>query len=340
MIDPNARSLEPSLLEVRELSRHFMIKGQGLSRKAAVLKAVDRVSFTLERGQTLGLVGESGCGKSTLARTIVRLIEPTEGQILLKGNDLASAGSRELKLARRHMQMIFQDPYASLSPRRTVMQTLREPLDVHRIGPAAGRGDRVRDLLETVGLGPGTLNRFPHEFSGGQRQRIAIARALATRPELIIADEAVSALDVSIQAQVLNLIADLQDAYGIAFLFISHDLAVVRHISHRVAVMYRGEIVESAATVDLFAEPLHPYTHALLQSAPGREPRGKKHTSIKLPGEVSSPTAPTSGCAFHPLCPQAMAICRHQRPAPVAIQGAGQRTVSCHLHESGGPGPK
>jgi oligopeptide/dipeptide ABC transporter ATP-binding protein len=336
MTDPVANT-EASLLEVRGLSRHFRIKGGGFGRKAGVMKAVDQVSFTLERGQTLGLVGESGCGKSTLARTIVRLIEPNEGQVLFKGRDLMRADRRELKQARRHIQMIFQDPYASLSPRRTVMQTLREPLDVHQIGPASGRGDLIRDLLGTVGMTPSSLNRFPHELSGGQRQRIAIARALATKPDLIIADEAVSALDASIQAQVLNLIADLQDEFGIAFVFITHDLAVVRHISHQIAVMYLGEIVESAPTAELFREPLHPYTRALLQAAPRPEPGAK---STILPGEPPSVVDSPNGCPFYPRCPDAMDICRSRVPSAVSIQGSDRRRVSCHLYADGFPGPE
>ncbi len=337
MTDRVTNSLETPLLEVRELSRHFRVRSEGFGGKTSVLKAVERVSFTLDRGQTLGLVGESGCGKSTLARAIVRLIEPTEGQVLFKGRDLVSADRRQLKRARRHIQMIFQDPYASLSPRRTAMQTLREPLDVHRIGPAGGRVDQVHDLLRAVGMSPSALNRFPHELSGGQRQRIAIARALATKPDLIIADEAVSALDVSIQAQVLNLITDLQDEFGIAFVFITHDLAVVRHISHQIAVMYLGEIVESAPTTEFFREPLHPYSRALLRATPRPEPGARRAI---LSGEAPSVVNPPSGCPFHPRCPNAMDICRSRAPSAVPIHGEGGRTVNCHLYEHGSPGQK
>ncbi|MBV59898.1 MAG: peptide ABC transporter substrate-binding protein [Nevskiales bacterium] len=320
------------LLRVRDLTKHFPVKGGLLRRTVAQVKAVDGVSFDIQRGETLGLVGESGCGKSTLGRAILRLHEPTAGSVELDGTDVIAAGGGELKRLRRNMQIIFQDPFASLSPRRTVFETLREPLDVHRIGTAAERRKKVEDLLEVVGLRRAVLHRYPHEFSGGQRQRVGIARALALNPKFIVADEAVSALDVSVQSQVLNLIDDLQSEFGISFLFISHDLAVVQHISHQVGVMYLGQLVERAGASDLYAEPKHPYTQALMSAIPVPDP-GKGSERIVLSGDVPSPMKPPAGCPFHTRCPAAMAHCSQIKPKLENV-GSEERPhwVACHLH--------
>ncbi len=320
------------LLRVRDLTKHFPVKGGLLRRTVAQVKAVDGVSFDIQRGETLGLVGESGCGKSTLGRAILRLHEPTSGSVELDGTDVIAAGGGELKRLRRNMQIIFQDPFASLSPRRTVFETLREPLDVHRIGTAAERRKKVEDLLEVVGLRRAVLHRYPHEFSGGQRQRVGIARALALNPKFIVADEAVSALDVSVQSQVLNLIDDLQSEFGISFLFISHDLAVVQHISHQVGVMYLGQLVERAGASDLYAEPKHPYTQALMSAIPVPDP-GKGSERIVLSGDVPSPMKPPAGCPFHTRCPAAMAHCSQIKPKLENV-GSEERPhwVACHLH--------
>lgn len=320
------------LLRVRDLTKHFPVKGGLLRRTVAQVKAVDGVSFDIQRGETLGLVGESGCGKSTLGRAILRLHEPTSGSVELDGTDVIAAGGGELKRLRRNMQIIFQDPFASLSPRRTVFETLREPLDVHRIGTAAERRKKVEDLLEVVGLRRAVLHRYPHEFSGGQRQRVGIARALALNPKFIVADEAVSALDVSVQSQVLNLIDDLQSEFGISFLFISHDLAVVQHISHQVGVMYLGQLVERAGASDLYAEPKHPYTQALMSAIPVPDP-GKGSERIVLSGDVPSPMKPPTGCPFHTRCPAAMAHCSQIKPKLENV-GSEERPhwVACHLH--------
>ena len=320
------------LLRVRDLTKHFPVKGGLLRRTVAQVKAVDGVSFDIQRGETLGLVGESGCGKSTLGRAILRLHEPTSGSVELDGTDVIAAGGGELKRLRRNMQIIFQDPFASLSPRRTVFETLREPLDVHRLGTAAERRKKVEDLLEVVGLRRAVLHRYPHEFSGGQRQRVGIARALALNPKFIVADEAVSALDVSVQSQVLNLIDDLQSEFGISFLFISHDLAVVQHISHQVGVMYLGQLVERAGASDLYAEPKHPYTQALMSAIPVPDP-GKGSERIVLSGDVPSPMKPPTGCPFHTRCPAAMAHCSQIKPKLENV-GSEERPhwVACHLH--------
>lgn len=320
------------LLRVRDLTKHFPVKGGLLRRTVAQVKAVDGVSFDIQRGQTLGLVGESGCGKSTLGRAILRLHEPTAGSVELDGTDVIAASGGELKRLRRNMQIIFQDPFASLSPRRTVFETLREPLDVHRIGTAAERRKKVEELLEVVGLRRAVLHRYPHEFSGGQRQRVGIARALALNPKFIVADEAVSALDVSVQSQVLNLIDDLQSEFGISFLFISHDLAVVQHISHQVGVMYLGQLVERASAADLYADPKHPYTRALMSAIPVPDP-GKGSERIVLSGDVPSPMSPPSGCPFHTRCPAAMPHCSQIKPALENIGSPEQpHWVACHLH--------
>jgi peptide/nickel transport system ATP-binding protein/oligopeptide transport system ATP-binding protein len=319
------------LLDVRKLCTYFPLRGGLLRRAVAQVRAVDDVSFTLARGTTLGLVGESGCGKSTLGRTVLRLRTPTSGQVLFDGTDLAGLSQRALKPWRRRMQLVFQDPYASLSPRRTVAQTLREPLDLHRIGTPASRRDRVVELLEVVGLSSRVLDRYPHEFSGGQRQRVGIARALALDPQLIVADEPVSALDVSVQSQVLNLVRRVQVERGIAFLFISHDLAVVQHVSDYVGVMYLGRLVEFGPAPRIYSAPRHPYTQALLAAVPRVE--GPPQDRVVLQGEIPSALRPPPGCAFHPRCPRAMEVCRREVPVRKGGGGAGDlHQVACHLY--------
>ncbi len=321
-----------ALLEVRELKKHFPVRGGLLRRVVAQVKAVDGVSFTLEPGRTLGLVGESGCGKTTLGRAILRLQRPTGGQVLLEGQDLGALSEAELVAMRRRMQIIFQDPFASLSPRRTVGQIIREPLDVHGIGTPEERRRRVLELLDVVGMRAGVQDRYPHEFSGGQRQRVGIARALALNPRLIVADEPVSALDVSVRSQVLNLIAGLQREHGIAFLFISHDLSVVRHVSDEVGVMYLGRIVEHAPTHELFTNPRHPYTEALLSAVPVPDPK-RKSKRIVLAGDVPSPMAPPPGCPFHTRCPKVMPHCSQVVPKEIDVGTPGRpHLVACHLY--------
>jgi oligopeptide transport system ATP-binding protein len=321
-----------ALLEVRNLQKHFPVRGGFLRRVVAQVKAVDGVSFTLETGKTLGLVGESGCGKSTLGRAILQLQKPTGGQVILEGEELTTASPVRMLQMRREMQIIFQDPFASLSPRRTVAQTIREPLEVHRIGTAAERNRKVEELLQVVGMRTNVLDRYPHEFSGGQRQRIGIARALALNPKLIVADEPVSALDVSVRAQVLNLIARLQREHGIAFLFISHDLSVVEHVSDHVGVMYLGKLVELAPAREIYRDPRHPYTRALLSAVPVPDPT-RKSRRIVLAGDVPSPMNPPSGCPFHQRCPKAMDVCSRIVP-PVVDVGTADRPhrVACHLY--------
>ena len=320
------------LLEVSDLKKYFPLRGGWLGRVQQQLKAVDDVSFTIERGRTLGLVGESGCGKSTLGRAVLNLHAPTAGQVRLNG-ELLDSGDRQALLAQKKaMQIIFQDPFASLSPRRTVAQIIREPLDVHRVGTVAERRERVEGLLNVVGLRSNALNRYPHEFSGGQRQRIGIARALALDPQFIVADEPVSALDVSVQSQVLNLIEKLQAELGIAFLFISHDLAVIQHVSDEVAVMYLGKIVEQAAAADIYQTPQHPYTRALLSAIPVPDPT-RKSSRIILQGDVPSPINPPPGCAFHTRCPLAVDRCRVEQPLLRPVSGNNQHRVACHLAE-------
>jgi len=330
---------ETPLLEVRDLKKYFPVRAGLFGRVAAQVKAVDGVSFRLSPGETLGLVGESGCGKSTLGRAILRLHEPTGGAVLFRNNDITQLPKAELKAERRRMQMIFQDPYASLSPRRTVAQTIREPLDVHKLGTSAEREQRVLELLDVVGMNPGVRDRYPHEFSGGQRQRIGIARALALRPEFIVADEPVSALDVSVQSQVLNLIARLKREHGIAFLFISHDLAVIQHVSDEIGVMYLGRIVEQAAADELYRNPLHPYTQALLSAIPDPDPTGRgSRDRVVLTGDVPSPMNPPPGCPFHTRCPVAMPVCSRERPRPVKVTvGSGVHEVVCHIHDDKSP---
>jgi len=321
----------PPLLQVRDLKKYFPVRGGLLHRVTAQVRAVDGVDFEIGHGRTLGLVGESGCGKSTLGRAILRLHEPTSGQVLLEGVDFTALDRKALVAERRRVQIIFQDPFASLSPRRTVAQIIREPLDVHRIGTPDERAHRVLELLDVVGMGPEVRDRYPHEFSGGQRQRIGIARALALSPKFIVADEPVSALDVSVQSQVLNLIAKLKREHGIAFLFISHDLAVIQHVSDEIGVMYLGRIVERAAVDDLYREPKHPYTRALLSAIPVPDPN-RKSQPVVLFGDVPSPMNPPSGCPFHTRCPEAMAICSERRPPVIDVGSDGHtHDVACHL---------
>jgi peptide/nickel transport system ATP-binding protein/oligopeptide transport system ATP-binding protein len=288
-----------------------------LGRQTQIVRAVDDINFRIDHGETLGLVGESGCGKSTVGKTVLRLLRPDAGRVMLQGRDITDLSEAALRPLRRHMQMVFQDPYASLDPRQTAGQIIAEPIATHRLASGAEKWDRVAALLERVGLRPEQADDLPHQFSGGQRQRqrIAIARALAVEPALIVGDELVSALDVSIQAQVINLLMDLQDENGLAYLFIAHDLAVVRHISHRVAVMYLGRIVELAETEALFARPLHPYTQALLASVPLPDPTLRRAGHTVLAGDLPSPLSPPSGCAFHTRCPHAVPRCRTERPA-------------------------
>ena len=315
------------LLRVTELTKHFV------SRRGKVsIRAVDGVNLTLESGETLGVVGESGCGKSTLGRTILRLLEPTSGEVVFEGKDLLTLGPAALRAKRRDMQMIFQDPFASLDPRLNIGTIVAEPLVIHRIGNRASRREAVVDLLETVGLESDATQLYPHEFSGGQRQRIGIARALALRPRLIIADEPVSALDVSIQSQILNLLVELRQRFGLSYIFISHDLAVVEHVSDTVAVMYLGRIVETAASEELFARPSHPYTEALISAVPQSEP-ARRGARMVLKGEMPDPENPPSGCPFHPRCPKAMDLCSSDTPNETNI-GSEDRPhfVRCHLY--------
>lgn len=304
-----------SLLEVKNLVKYFRVSNEELGAKPSVVKAVDGVNFSVEAGSTLGLVGESGCGKSTTGRTLMRLTEATDGVVLFEGKDVLKMNRRELKNFRREVQFIFQDPYASLNPRFTVGEIIAEPLLIHKMGNKKERTAKVKNLLEIVGLNPEHINRYPHEFSGGQRQRIGIARALALEPKLIICDEPVSALDVSIQAQVLNLLEKLQQEFGIAFLFIAHDLSVVQHISDEVAVMYLGKIVERTDWRSLYAEPNHPYTQSLLSAVPIPDPDiQSQRERILLAGDPPSPIDPPSGCNFHTRCPIAQGICSTDIP--------------------------
>ncbi|MGD0351069.1 MAG: dipeptide ABC transporter ATP-binding protein [Verrucomicrobiota bacterium] len=318
------------LLEVKNLKVHFPVKHGLFSGVHEFVKAVDDVSFSLEPGETLGLVGESGCGKTTLARAIVRLVEPTAGSVLLNGEDITQMSGSVLRTRRRKFQMIFQDPYGSLNPRMTVEQIVGEALDIHKLaGSKSARRGRIAELLAAVGLDPVHAQRYPHEFSGGQRQRIGIARALAVEPELIICDEPVSALDVSVQAQIINLLRDLQQQRGIAYLFIAHDLAVVEHISHRVMVMYLGKIVEAADAKTLIREPQHPYTQALISAVPEVDPDTKRRR-IVLPGDVPSPIHPPSGCPFHPRCPIAQwPKCKEEFPDWREVQK--NHRAACHF---------
>ena len=318
-----------SLLEVKNLRVHFPVRHGLFSRVRETVKAVDGVSFELAAGETLGLVGESGCGKSTLGRAILRLIEPTAGAIFLDGENLTRLRGAALRARRRKFQMIFQDPFGSLNPRMTVADIVGEALDIHKLADTpSARGKRIAELLAAVGLNAAHARRYPHEFSGGQRQRIGIARALAVEPELIVCDEPVSALDVSVQAQIINLLRDLQQQRGLAYLFIAHDLAVVEHLSRRVLVMYLGKIVEQAAARDLLRSPQHPYTQALISAVPEADPNTKRRRII-LPGDVPSPIHPPGGCPFHPRCPVAEARCRVE--APGLDESAPGHFTACHL---------
>jgi oligopeptide transport system ATP-binding protein len=317
------------LLEVNGLKKYFPITGGIFGRKKGEVKAVDDVSFYVKKGETLGIVGESGCGKSTTGRLLMRLIEASDGRILFEDKEITSMSKNELRKTRRDIQMVFQDPYASLNPRHSIQQILEEPLIVHGIGNKEERKKRVQEMLEVVGLSSYHARRYPHQFSGGQRQRIGIAKALMTKPKLIIADEPVSALDVSIQAQVLNLMKDIQTEFQLTYIFIAHDLGVVRHISDRVGVMYLGRLIELADSEELYENPMHPYTKALLSAVPIPDPDIKRET-ILIEGELPSPANPPSGCAFHTRCSQCMEICKTTRPLERNLNG---HSVACHLYE-------
>jgi oligopeptide transport system ATP-binding protein len=318
-----------SLVELKHVKKYFPIRKGVLQREVARVHAVDDVSLDVTEGETLGLVGESGCGKSTLGRTIVRLLEPTAGEILFRGTPIESFGPRRLRPLRREMQMVFQDPYASLNPRKRVGSIVGDPLAIHGLGNKRDRKARVEELLEAVGLSPEHYNRFPHEFSGGQRQRIGIARALALRPKLIVADEPVSALDVSIQSQMLNLLEDLQNEFRLTYIFIAHDLGVVRHVSDRIAVMYLGKLVELSPAEELYRRPIMPYTEALLSAVPIPDPDlAAQRARIVLEGDVPSPINPPTGCRFHPRCRYATGVCSDVEP-PLVDYGNGH-LAACH----------
>ena len=324
---------QPALLEVKDLVKHYPVRSGVLRRRVGTVHAVDGVSFSLGAGETLGLVGESGCGKSTVARSVLRLVEPTSGAIAIDGSDITRLSKSELRPVRRQMQIVFQDPFASLNPRMRAGDIVGEPLAVHGLAPGEQRQARIAELFQQVGLRPDQMRNFPHQFSGGQRQRICIARALALSPRLIVCDEPVSALDVSIQAQVINLLIDLQRRHGLSYLFIAHDLAVVAHISHRVAVMYLGRIVEIADKDELFHNPRHPYTRALLASVPSPDPKQKRPAPL-VDGDVPSPVDPPTGCAFHTRCRFAFAQCKIERPA---LRDVGPKhQVACLLNDGAG----
>ncbi|MGB9857603.1 MAG: ABC transporter ATP-binding protein [Dictyoglomaceae bacterium] len=321
------------LLEVRNLKKYFPIKrGVVFSKHVGDVKAVDGISFSIRRGETVGLVGESGCGKSTTARVIIRLIEPTDGEIFFEGKDITKLPQNELRKLRKDLQIIFQDPYSALNPRMTVSEIIGEPLEVHKIvNNNREKEKRVQELLELVGLAPYHANRYPHEFSGGQRQRIGIARALALNPKFIVADEPTSALDVSVRAQIINLMQDLQKEFGLTYLFISHDLSVIRHICDRILVMYLGKLVEIAPNEELYDSPLHPYTQALLSAVPIPDPEvARKRKRVLLLGDVPSPVNPPSGCRFHPRCPYVMDICSKVEPKLKEISKG--HFTACHLY--------
>ncbi|PLR83625.1 dipeptide/oligopeptide/nickel ABC transporter ATP-binding protein [Bacillus canaveralius] len=317
------------LLQVDGLKKYFPITGGVLGKKIGEVKAVDNISFFIKKGETLGLVGESGCGKSTTGRMLMRLIEPTEGNVVFQGKNITGLKDGEMRKLRKDMQMVFQDPFASLNPRHTVERILEEPLIVHGVGTAKERKQKVKEMLEVVGLSSYHAKRYPHQFSGGQRQRIGIARALMTKPKLIIADEPVSALDVSIQSQVLNLLADLQKEFQLTYLFIAHDLGVVKHISDRVGVMYLGRLIEITTAERLYEHPLHPYTKGLLAAVPVPDPTVRKEQAL-LTGDMPSPSNPPLGCAFHTRCKECMEVCESIRPELVEIEPG--HYAACHLY--------
>ncbi|MFM8539719.1 MAG: ABC transporter ATP-binding protein [Planctomycetaceae bacterium] len=322
-----ARNGEPPILEVRGLETHFPIRRGLLRRTVGAVRAVDGVNLDLSRGRTLGIVGESGCGKTTVGRSILRLVEPTAGTIRFAGEDVLATNGAALRRLRRRMQIVFQDPYGSLNPRLTVRAILEEGLVIHGLGDAAARAERMRSALDRTGMPAASLERYPHEFSGGQRQRIAIARALVLEPEFVVLDEPVSALDVSIQAQVINLLVELREQFGLTYLFISHDLSVVEHIADEVAVMYLGRVVEHGSTDQLARAPLHPYTHALFSAVPHVDPT-RRRRRIVLVGDVPSPSHPPAGCRFHPRCPLAESACRTIDPPATDLDG---HVVHCHV---------
>jgi oligopeptide transport system ATP-binding protein len=320
-------STPEALLTVRDLRKYFPIRGGFFGRPVGAVQAVDGISFDVQRGETLGLVGESGCGKSTTGLLVLRLLEPTSGQVLFEGQDIAQFDKRELRGFRRYAQIVFQDPYASLNPRMSVGEIIAEPMMLHNIASGPERTKKLDKLLRVVGLGPQHAGRYPHEFSGGQRQRIGIARALAVEPKLVVCDEPVSALDVSIQSQILNLLVELQQEMGLTYLFIAHGLNVIKHISDRIGVMYLGKLVELADGEELIANPLHPYTKTLLSAIPIPRP-GVKSNRIILQGDVPSPANPPSGCRFHTRCPEKIDICSQQEPE---FRQEGNHCIACHL---------
>ncbi|GLF82962.1 ABC transporter ATP-binding protein [Bacillus safensis] len=323
-----------TILELKQIRKHFPIKAGVFQKKVGAVKAVDGIDLKIYKGETLGIVGESGCGKSTLGRTMIRLYEPTDGQIFFKGQDITRVSESKLKQStRKNIQMVFQDPFASLNPRKTLQSIIKEPYKTHHLYSLKERNEKVEQLLSKVGLHPSFANRYPHEFSGGQRQRIGIARALAMNPDMIIADEPVSALDVSIQAQVINLMEELQEEFDLTYLFISHDLSVVRHISDRVGVMYLGKMMELADKHSLYDDPLHPYTQALLSSVPVTRKKGQtKRERIMLQGDLPSPANPPKGCVFHTRCPHAKEICKEKVPAFQELKT--NHFVACHLYNA------
>lgn len=324
-------STREKLIEVRDLKKYFPVKGGVLKRTIGYVKAVDGVSFDIYKGETLGIVGESGSGKSTLGRLLIRLLDPTDGKIIFQESDISMISQRAMRKYRGDMQMVFQDPYSSLNPRMSVGDLIAEPMLVQKTEVKANRKEKVIELLRKVGLPPEAASKYPHEFSGGQRQRIGIARALAINPKFVIGDEPVSALDVSVQSQVLNLMDDLQDEFKLTYLFIAHDLGVVKHISDRVGVMYLGRLAELANKDDLYEEPLHPYTKALLSAVPVTDVT-KRKTKIKLEGEMPSPSNPPSGCTFHTRCPQVHDRCKRDRPELMEVQAG--HFVACHLYDN------
>ncbi|MDQ0268224.1 ABC transporter ATP-binding protein [Cytobacillus purgationiresistens] len=326
--------MSENLLEVKDLKKYYPVKSSSLFGKERVLKAVDGVNFSIKKGETFGLVGESGCGKSTIGRSIIRLHDITSGNIFFDGDDIASLNEKGLKKYRRRMQAVFQDPYASLNPTMNVFELISEPMKIHGNPTPAEQKDTILSLLDQVGLKKDHLYRYPHEFSGGQRQRVSIARALSVNPDFILCDEPISALDVSVQAQVVNMLEDIQEKTGVTYLFIAHDLSMVRHISNRIGVMYLGDIVEIAESDELYTEPLHPYTQALLSAIPEPDTTIAKRERIVLSGEVPSPLNAPSGCKFRTRCPHAMDICREVVPPMLAI-GNG-RQVACHLYDEEG----